>query len=586
MDAVLTAFSEAFAPPSREPIHEWAKNHVTLHSSYQAPGPFHIEKSLYLKRPLECLQDQSIREVTIYKAVQTGGTLVAELYALWMIANRPSNLMWNMQTDDDAKDEAEMRMNKLLEECPPVSRLLPTHRSKKKKTSILFYNMWMLIQGCGLSNLQSKSVETLFNDELWMWPPGHYGHAVARTTAFEKTRKILNVSQGGLAGDEMDMAFAAGSQEIWGFRCCECGLLQPYAWKQLKYDTNDVTFTGTEWNLEELDKTIRFECAGCGHKIYDTPRERHQMNESGEYIVTNPGAPKDIKSFRWNALACTSISWRKHVRKWIRAEMMKRNGSIELLKEFIQKDLAEAFQEKNEDAPIIVESDFLMGSEWQDKHERILTVDVQKSEFWAVCRDWSKDGRSRLFWEGKLLTFEEIREKQLEFDVKNGRVIIDSGFRAVEVYKQCCHYKWTAFKGEDKEYFLHKNNAGDLVRKVYSPEQRGDPGIGTATQGLRSCKLILWSNPSVKDMLDGFRRGLYRKHEIPKDISQEYLTQTDSETKKLFHNKKTGRQEWTWVQIPNVPNHLWDCECMQIVGAVIVKVIGTDVVHEKPKEKT
>lgn len=583
MDAVRNSFADAFSPIDRSPIYEWARRHVDLHSAYAIKGPFHVEKSLYLKKPLECLQEESVREVSIYKAVQTGGSLISELWALWTIANKPANLMWNMQTDEDADQAAEMRIMKLIEECEPVAKLLPTGRFKKKKNQIIFYNMWLLIQGCGLANTQSKSVEHQINDEIWIWAPGNHGQAIARTTAFEKTRKILNVSQGGLAGDEMDQAFTRGTQEEWGFKCFKCGLLQPYTWKQLKFDTNEETFTGTQWNFEKLDKTIRFECANCGFKIRDTPKERHQMNESGDYIINNPGAPKEVRSFRWNALASTEISWKGLVQQWVAAQSMAKNGSIIALKEFIQKKLAEAFQERNIDAPIVVESDFLMGSDWQDKYRRFLTVDVQKDHFWAVCRDWSKDGRSRLFWEGRLLTFEEINEKQTEFGISPRRVIIDSGYKAVEVYKQCCRYGWTAFKGEDKEYFLHRLENGKMVRKVYSPEQRGDPGIGTADQGLKSCPLILWSNPSVKDMLDGFRRGEYAKHEIPQDISQEYLHQMNSETKRIFHNKKTGRQEWRWVQIEGVPNHQWDCECEQIVGAVIDRLIGQSVIAEEPK---
>ena len=41
------------------------------------------------------------------------------------------------------------------------------------------------------------------------------------------------------------------------------------------------------------------------------------------------------------------------------------------------------------------------------------------------------------------------------------------------------------------------------------------------------------------------------------------------------HRVKDGGK-WMWKQIGNRPNHLWDCEAMQIVAAVMLKIIGRE----------
>jgi phage terminase large subunit GpA-like protein len=574
VDAVLEAFSESFRPPDRMPIYEWANKYIYLPNMYAVPGPFHVEKSFYLKEPLVALQDPDIREVTIYKAVQTGGSLVSEIWVSWLIDNAPGPTMWNMQTDEDAKQAAEMRINPLFESCPPVRNKLPLQRFKRTKTEVYFYNMWLLIQGAGLSNIQSKSVQNLINDEIWIWPPGNHGQACKRVTAFGETSKILNISQGGTVGDEMDVAYSRGTQEEWGFHCPKCRTLQQYVWKQMEWDDNEITHPGSTWNFIELEKTIRFKCIQCPHVIRDTPHERRELNDRGGRIIKNPGAPKSKRSFRWTAMAFDAIRWSTLVEEWIHAQIMMKNGSIQALQEFIQKRLAEPWEDRGDSDMVEIKSDYSIGEEWGEEDQRFLTVDVQKDHFWAVCRAWSKEGTSRLIWCGKLLTFEEIHEKEIELKVTPRRVIPDSGFRATEVYEACCKYGWTAFKGEDKEYFSHKLPDGTMVRKIFSPVQRGDPGIGTSSQGLKHCALILWSNPSTKDMLERLKKGRGPYWGIPKDVGQEYLYQIDSETKRLRHNKMTGQAIWEWVRIGKRPNHYWDCECEQVVAAVMAELLA------------
>lgn len=568
-NAVLKAFQQGWVVPSREPIYEWARKNVYLHESYAIPGPFHVEKSLYLKKPFEVLQDPDVREVTVYKAVQTGGSLLSELFVAWIVDNYPSPTMWNFQTDEDAQEAAETRINPLFDQCPPIKRRLPLERHKRTKRKILWNNKtWLLMQGAGIKNLQGKSVRILVNDEVWMWTPGHHSQSYKRTTAFSETCKILNISQGGLESDEMDTAYKAGSQEDWGFRCPDCKTLQPYVWGQMKYDDNEITHPST-WNFPELAKTIRYECASCKRPFKDNHTERRQLNDSGEYVVKNPGAPIEKRSFRWNAMASSAIRWSLLVEEWIHANHMLKNGSTLAMQEFIQKRLAEAWEDRGENEAVEIQSDYSLGDVWDKEKTRFLTIDVQKDHFWAVCRGWAIDGESRLVWEGKLLTFEEIHEKQREYAVTPKRVVIDSGFRATDVYEQCIKYGWTAFKGEDRDYFPHKLPNGKTVRRIYSPPQRGDPGIGTFEQGKRNCPLILWSNPTTKDFLQRLKTGRGPKWGLPKNISAEYLYQIDSEAKRLRHNKITGREIWEWVRIGKRPNHQWDNECQQVVASVI-----------------
>ncbi len=62
--------------------------------------------------------------------------------------------------------------------------------------------------------------------------------------------------------------------------------------------------------------------------------------------------------------------------------------------------------------------------------------------------------------------------------------------------------------------------------------------------------------------------------EVPADVPEEYVSQMESERRV----KKSNR--WHWEQIGNRPNHLFDAECMQVLGAVMLKIIGGESVAE------
>jgi hypothetical protein len=52
------------------------------------------------------------------------------------------------------------------------------------------------------------------------------------------------------------------------------------------------------------------------------------------------------------------------------------------------------------------------------------------------------------------------------------------------------------------------------------------------------------------------------------------------------HRIKDGSR-WLWKQIGSRPNHFWDCESMQIVAAVMLKIIGREFsAADAPKDGT
>ncbi|MBP3499577.1 MAG: phage terminase large subunit family protein [Akkermansia sp.] len=62
--------------------------------------------------------------------------------------------------------------------------------------------------------------------------------------------------------------------------------------------------------------------------------------------------------------------------------------------------------------------------------------------------------------------------------------------------------------------------------------------------------------------------------EVPSNCPQEYLDMLDSESRSY------DKGRWSWKPIGDRPNHYLDCEAMQICGAIMLKLVGSECVSE------
>ena len=88
---------------------------------------------------------------------------------------------------------------------------------------------------------------------------------------------------------------------------------------------------------------------------------------------------------------------------------------------------------------------------------------------------------------------------------------------------------------------------------------------------------MFFSNEGTKDILAKHRGGHAASWEIPDDAGNDWHVQINSEIKKDTIAKLTKQVVRRWVKIGSRPNHLWDCEVMQIVAALIKGVIAAPV---------
>ena len=581
---------DAWTPADRREPWRWCEEHIKSIPYSPMPGPFRSDNSPWVREVMEAIVDPKIKLVSIIAAVQSSKTTSPELTLCYIIANLPGPCLWLDQTDEDAKDESESRLQKLFESCEPVRKLFPKNKNKQRNCTIHFSNgmtLWML-GAYNKTNLQRRSIRWLIGDETWRWPVGHMAEAEARTTAFGWLGKCIFMSQGGEEADDTHRKFETTDMREWHYKCPKCGKYVPYKWENVEWD-DDCKDENGEYDFDKINHSTALKCAECGEYFEDSDRMRRILNKDGKFIPLNPNAAKENRGYHWNALA--SMSWGKLAELYLRAKIAARKGDSSLLQQFYQKRLALPWKEFAEDYRLeIASGSYASGDTWSEeagfniKGEiiappfgegeciaplRIMSVDVQMDCFYLVVRAWSMNGSSRLLWHERVLTWEDIEEVQKRFRILDNLVFVDAGYNSFEVYKQCGKRNWIALMGDNRANFFHRLPQGKTVLRFYSPVKH------IFISRFVKCRMHFWSNLNVKDTLARIRRNQNPADgatwEVPTDISEDYLKMMESE-----HRIKKGNN-WIWEQIGNRPNHYLDCEAMNCAGALMLKIIGNNL---------
>lgn len=592
MKLLRDILKDAWTPADRREPWRWCEEHIKSIPYSPLPGPFRSENSPWIREVMEAIVDPKIRLVSIIAAVQSSKTTSPELTLCYIIANLPGPCLWLDQTDEDAKDESESRLQKLFESCEPVKKLFPKNKNKQRNCTIHFSNgmsLWLL-GAYNKTNLQRRSIRWLFGDETWRWPVGHMAEAEARTTAFGWLGKCVFMSQGEEENDDTHRKFETTDMREWHFKCPKCQKYIPYKWENVEWD-DDCKDENGEYDFSKINHSTALKCPECGEYFEDSDRMRRILNKDGKFIALNPNASKENVGFHWNALA--SMSWGKLAELYLRAKIAARKGDSSLLQQFYQKRLALAWREFAEDYRLeIASGSYNSGDVWDEEAGfnklgeiiappfaeneviaplRIMSVDVQMNCFYLVVRAWSINGSSRLLWHERVLTWEDIEEIQKRFRILDNLVFVDAGYNSFEVYKHCGERNWIALMGDNRANFFHRLPNGKTVLRFYSPVKH------IFISRYVKCRMHFWSKLNVKDTLARIRRNQNTSDgatwEVPTDISKDYLKQMDSE-----HRIKKGNS-WIWEQIGNRPNHYLDCEAMNCAGALMLKIVGNNKIE-------
>ena len=560
-------------------------------ASYAIPGRFDVQLTRPLIAVFDDIQNPFVHRIRFRKPPRFGGSMIADIAIPWICCNDPGPIAWNWQTDADAKAHVKEKTASLWQSCKPFRAILPRNRHDRTTTEIYFGPFFLVVQGANLSNLQSKGIRWMFNDELWLpvWQD-LYEYAESRTRDYEQAGnyKIVDVSQAGNARDVEDRNWQQGQQAVWAYLGSD-GKHRPLLFGGKRDDgsrwgliwNEDAKRQDGTWNKQRAIETARYVCRDTKQEWPDSGETRAAWNRDGCYVAQNPNASHATRSYMVNALLKRDFA--SLVEQKIDAMELAKMGDMSAMRTFKQQAECVPWEEVNLTVTIstlaagYTVNSFASGERWEGETHRSMMIDRQQGSGadlphrWVEIRAWKANGDSRQLWFGRLETKEACRDLQKKYLVPDRCVWQDIAFERHEVFKECVEYGWMGVRGADATSWVHlMRNPADAknplrVHLPYSPIQQAQ--VGGEKQ---LAHYLLTHGDYFMDILANLLAGRGVRWELPDDVGEEYKKQIKGEHKV---EKRPGQFRWEKID-SRVGNHALDTGRYGLTFAAVMRLLA------------
>lgn len=543
---------EAFKPPERYTVSEWADNFRVLTSVSAEPGRWRTNRTPYLKEPMDRFTDPLIEKIVLCFGAQLGKTETELNMIGYALDQTSSPTMMVYPTDTIAKFASDKRVQPMIKSVKSISDKFD-EGSKLLELDFNNGNYMVLVGANSPSSLSSRSIKYLFFDEIDKYPAfaGKEADPIKLATERTKTfvdKKIVMVSTPTVESGNIWQAFmSANERRQYYVPCPHCGVSQTLKFKQIKWpeEHND--------NADMIRDTAYYECEHCGERIYD--KHKMEMLRSGEWRAVNESQSK-VRSVSYHLSSIYS--------PWVTFgdvayEFKNSKGTPATLMNFINSWLAEPWKSsktKSTQNLEFTQSSYPCGVVPDKAVLLIASVDVQLDYFWWEVRAYAPGVKSYLIDYGQASTWEDLEEIIInrEYPSEYGeprqvmKAGIDSGFRTDEVYQFCSRFPEVCIPVKGSS-----NHSTMAAPYTMTSLEKGVVG------GL---KLYVLNTDYWKDFI--FARMIRPADEVGtihlyKDCPQEYSDHLRSEEKQEIRNVKTGAVTVQWKPLTSHPvNHLLD----------------------------
>ncbi|QGQ97071.1 phage terminase large subunit family protein [Paenibacillus psychroresistens] len=386
----------SLAPPAKMTVSEWADRYRILSSVSSAEaGPWNTNRAPYQRGPFDAITDPNIETIVLKWASQLGKTEGLLNAIGFHTDHEPAPMMLLQPTLELAQAFSKDRLAPMYKKSPKLREVVGSGKSRDGGNTLLhktFAGGHITMAGANSpASLASRPIRIVFCDEVDRYPAsaGKEGDPVALVTARMETfwnRKRVLVSTPTIKGSSrIENFYEDSTQEEWCVPCPSCDELQPFSWKQIKFEYDDIKMKTT---------SVAHSCRYCG-VLHSEQEWKAGMEYKGKWIARKQHA--DTRGFHLNQLASTFSSWPRIVQKFKTAEKLVKKGDIELMKVWVNTVLAEEWEEKGEK----IDESVLMNR--REKYHadvpegvKILTaaVDTQDNRFEVEIMGWGANHES------------------------------------------------------------------------------------------------------------------------------------------------------------------------------------------------
>lgn len=584
-ERLVRYIASLFRPPQKMTVAEWACKNVRFNEP-DNQNNYSLRCREYIEEPLNLMANNRVTDIVLVFGSQSGKTAMLMAAVSWLAVNQGCRILWVMPGQDLAENFSSTRLIPMFKASPAMAAMLPSDpRKTTKAQQQLGGSIINLVGSNSGAKLSSTPARIIIMDEVDKFPIGIKAEADALNLAEQRTKtfpnpKRIKTSTPTIEPGLIWQEYLKGSQNRYEVPCPHCGQYLVFGWSPDYYTLPKLgneayvywdkdAKIGDTWNYEKVKKSAHAECPFCKGHILDV--HKTVMIRKGRWRVTNPNTDSSFVSYHLSSLYSndTANNFGNLAVKFLK--MLK---SAQGVQGFVNGDLGEPWlcQEAVNRTEIIVSASVPTGNE----DILFLTADYQQKApyIWYVVRAWSPNGDSRLVDFGSLNTFEEFEEVQKKHDIPDTRVVVDSGYDSLFIYELCAQHGFFTRSRPPSHigWIPSKGQAGDKYWLDPKSKQKICFGFGAANLPHRQFRMdvLEYNADVVKDFLHRMRlQKTTERWAVTDIVNDTYWTHMNSEVKREIYSQ--GRVTYGWrLRTSQIPNHLFDCEILQIVMAMFL----------------
>ena len=244
IDGLIERSFEAFRPPERLTVSEWAVRHRRLSPEGSAfTGRFRLESAPYQAEPMEAVNDPEVQSVVLQWASQTGKTEILNNIVGFFISEEPSPMLVLQPTLDMAETWSKDRLAPMVRDTTILTDLVADARARDSGNTVLhkrFNGGHITVAGANSpASLASRPIRVVLCDEVDRYPnsAGAEGDPISlaqkRSDTFFNSVHVTTSTPTIKGVSRVEAEFDLTDQRRWFCPCPHCGEHQTLEWAQV-----------------------------------------------------------------------------------------------------------------------------------------------------------------------------------------------------------------------------------------------------------------------------------------------------------------------------------------------------------------
>lgn len=456
---------------------------------------FDVETACYLKPIFAAYDNPHVRKIVIKAGVKTVKSFAAEVMAAHFVCHGNGDVALYFGSGDVADDQSTTRIIDYYEGIPSFQEKLKTIADRFDKTngSIKFPDKTLRILPANLANTQGLNLGCMVVCDAFVTERnGMINQAIARTTQYPDSKKIILESQGGELGFDFDNHYDDTNQQELYVICPYCLTPQIWNWKAWTRKREDgfiavlpngcaktveeltaelltedrrncgfmrgpnATFENGTYNEQAILRETYFECYSCGSPWKDDRNTREVLDRSSHYIAARLDALPANVGFNCPQWINRRLPWGEIMLDYLKCKRIEDEfGNKDPIKLWWQKSAARTWDDRmlfGNIAPIIGTAKF--EGTIPNEAFRSGQVDCQKAikesqrlgrevtgNFWATADAVDRAGNRFELWRGYCRSWDEWVKKFQELKIPTRNIAIDGGHWFDDVKEQAARHR-------------------------------------------------------------------------------------------------------------------------------------------------